>query len=306
MNPFYRSFLSLLLLASALLQTSPLLAAPLEPASYQLYVPAKADKQRALPLVVVIHGCLQNAADMAVGTGWNNLADQQGFVVLYPNQTPGQHKLNCWNWFSPGNQARGQGEPAAIVAAINEIRRLKRIDPTQIFVAGMSSGAATTATLLSCYPELFRAGAIHSGPAYGLVKDENEALQLLSLGPLGFKRQGPCEPEKYTGRVMVIHGALDNVVNPLNAVRVITEFIPNATSRETSLSMPFGQLSTSRVDYFVDKKLRGSLISVAGLGHQWSGGRKELPFNNPFGPNATELMWTFFKSEPAASAPVKP
>ena len=62
------------------------------------------------PLVVLLHGCTQNAALIANGTGWGALAETAGFALLLPQQTEAKNPRRCFNWFLPTETARGQGE----------------------------------------------------------------------------------------------------------------------------------------------------------------------------------------------------
>ncbi|CAG9186491.1 alpha/beta hydrolase family esterase [Cupriavidus pampae] len=72
--------------------------------SYKVYVPAADARAEPMPLVVMLHGCTQDANDFAAGTRMNNLADDLGFVVVYPIQSPAANTSKCWNWFRPGDQ----------------------------------------------------------------------------------------------------------------------------------------------------------------------------------------------------------
>src|SRR4051794_11255795 len=68
------------------------------------------DVAAGAPLVVVLHGCTQNAAGYDESSGWSRLADQHGFIVLYPEQNRSNNPNLCFNWFSPQDAARGKGE----------------------------------------------------------------------------------------------------------------------------------------------------------------------------------------------------
>ena len=52
---------------------------------YSLYVPPGLNQKA--PLLVVLHGCFQTGKQMAEGTKFNSIADQRGFLVLYPEQS---------------------------------------------------------------------------------------------------------------------------------------------------------------------------------------------------------------------------
>src|SRR3989442_15895261 len=83
------------------------------PSSYQIGT--------AVPLLVMLHGCTQTAEDFAAGTQMNQLAEQYGFIVVYPQQTPTENQNGCWNWFTPSHQTRGCGEPASIAGVVQAI-----------------------------------------------------------------------------------------------------------------------------------------------------------------------------------------
>ena len=65
-------------------------------------------------LVVVLHGCTQDASGYDHGSGWSRLADEQGFVLLYPEQQRGNNANLCFNWFNPGDTQRDAGEALSI------------------------------------------------------------------------------------------------------------------------------------------------------------------------------------------------
>ena len=109
---------------------------------YKLFRPS-AEKMPAAgqrTLVVVLHGCTQDADDIARGTRFNEAAARDGFVVLYPEQPESAHPRKCWNWYEPGQGHRGAGEAAIIANLTQKVAREEGIDPRQVYLAGISAG----------------------------------------------------------------------------------------------------------------------------------------------------------------------
>ncbi len=153
---------------------------------YRLYVPASATEGLE-GLVVMLHGCTQSPEDFAAGTGMNALAEAHRLLVAYPAQTRGDNSMACWNWFRPGDQARGAGEPAIIAGLTERIRDEFGVSRDRVFVAGLSAGGAMAAILAETYPELYAAVGIHSGLAHGSANDVVSAFAAM-------RGQGGIEP----------------------------------------------------------------------------------------------------------------
>ena len=168
---------------------------------YRLYTPAGSARRR-LPLVVMLHGCTQTVSEFASGTRMNEVADELGFLVLYPQQSSSANLARCWNWHRPGDQKRGGGEPAAIAALTRHVTELCRANPDRVYIAGISAGGAAAAIIGAAYPDLFVAVGVHSGLVRGDVTTVGGALSAMRSGHrVGDSRPvcpPPCPPSCFT------------------------------------------------------------------------------------------------------------
>ena len=101
--------------------------------TYKLYVPARAEPDVALPLVVMLHGCNQSPDDLAAGTRMNAWAERDGFLVCYPAQASSANGQRCWNWFREADQRRGSGEPAVVVGTVRDVTARWPVDPARVY-----------------------------------------------------------------------------------------------------------------------------------------------------------------------------
>jgi poly(hydroxyalkanoate) depolymerase family esterase len=124
----------------------------------------------------MLHGGHQDPHAFAVATGMNQLAREQGFLVLYPELSQPSTPDTDWHWFERGNQARGSGESAQIAALTLDIAARNQVDPDRIYIAGLSAGAAMAASVAAAYPELYAAVGVHAGMPSRLAINLAEAL----------------------------------------------------------------------------------------------------------------------------------
>ena len=172
------------------------------------------------PLVVALHGCTQTAVD-AARSGWNDVADARGFVVVYPEQRPENNLARCFAW-SPalGDDA---GESLSVAQMVDRTVRDLGVDETRLFVTGFSAGGAAAARLLASSPGRFAAGAVLAAIPVGC------AGSLLDVG-LCMQPGADLSPESWAARARVLApgydgpyprlsiwtGAWDTVVAPRN------------------------------------------------------------------------------------------
>jgi feruloyl esterase len=181
-------------------------------------------------LVVVLHGCTQNAAGYDHGTGWSDLAARSGFALLLPEQQRANNPNTCFNWFVPHHTQRGSGEAQSIRSMIETMIREHGIDRRRVFITGLSAGGAMAAAMLSTYPEVFAGGAIIAGLPYHAATDVPGAFQSMSQGRvLTALQQGDLvrAASDHRGpwpKVSVWHGTADTTVHPVNAAELLKQW----------------------------------------------------------------------------------
>ena len=305
------------------------------PRDFWVYEPTTRPAGRR-PLVVYLHGCTQTAPDAAIGTRWNELAEAEGFVVAYPEQSVAANGAQCWNWFLPEDQARGTGEPAVIAAITADVVATHDIDPTRVYVLGASAGADMAIILAATYPDVYAAVGAFAGCAYAtchdvegtaaagtmadrarvvpalLVQGTADMLNDYGLGKT-MERQAvatndlvddgqangsvPGQPSSSED-----HGfgasALDGVGKP-----------GDVCVRNRQFPCAAGALGLHEYPYTVDHHATADgcsvvdLVSVYGLNHDYPGGDPAGTFTDPVGPAATPMAWDFFRRQRLGVAP---
>jgi poly(hydroxyalkanoate) depolymerase family esterase len=138
------------------------------------------------PLVVVMHGCTENARTFAAETGWIQLADKFGLALALPEQTQANNPQNCFRWFDSNQNRRDQGEALSIKQMVDNMKSVHNIDPKRVFVTGLSAGGAMTSVMLATYPDVFAGGGINAGLPYGCANDQSQAFQCMITGQPSF------------------------------------------------------------------------------------------------------------------------
>ena len=119
------------------------------------------------PLVVVAHGCMQTAQEIADVSGWSDLAEAKGFAIVYPQTSRENDSFaGCFRTWLPEHQERDKGEPLSVVQMVQWMLSHHSLDARKVFMTGMSSGGHLTNVMLATYPDLIAAGAPQSSFPY--------------------------------------------------------------------------------------------------------------------------------------------
>ncbi len=257
--------------------------------AYKLYSPGNHGER--LPLIVMLHGCTQSPDDFAAGTRMNALAEENGCLVAYPAQAAFANAKKCWNWFKPDHQQRDQGEPGLIAGITRQIMRGHPVDPSGVYIAGLSAGGAAAAVIGAAYPDLYAAIGVHSGLPSGAAHDLPSAFAAMRQGGEGSGCATRFIP------TIVFHGDEDPIVHPRNGDAVLAQAIASATDLRSTVQhgqAPGGHRYSRTVHTDPAGRALCEHWTIHGAGHAWAGGSPSGSYTDPQGPDATREMLRFF------------
>jgi poly(hydroxyalkanoate) depolymerase family esterase len=265
---------------------------------YRLYRPPGIAFGERLPMMVMLHGCGQDARSFAMSTRMNRIAARERFLVLYPEQDRLANPQGCWNWFDT-RSGRAQGEAALIMRAIDQVCLFYPVDRSRIALAGLSAGASMAALLVTRHPERFKAVVMHSGVPPGMAHSGASALSAMhghrAARPLPAAPSTPTASPAAWPPLMVIHGGADRVVSSSNAHTAVQSWADAAGARPSKQrSVQRGKRHAMNItDYKRQGAMVATLVEVAELGHAWSGGAARQPYSDARGPDASRMAWAF-------------
>ena len=283
---------------------------PLTLRRYRLFVPAGVSQRQPAPLLILLHGCAQNSAAIAVSARVAAWAQSARVVVLLPEQSAQANPQRCWNWF--GAEAVVASEAATVMAIADHVAATHPVRRDAWFSFGISAGGTLALSLGLRYPSRFAAVAGHSCAVPHSASNALEAGRVM-LGRLEADRAaarallGPHRPPA----LFLIHGDADAVVafdNAVASAALWLELDADRTDRPVPAAaaprrLQRGQRRTALINDWPDPApttrrsrptARVRLIRVQGLSHAWSGGAASQAFSDPRGPDALRLAWQFF------------
>jgi polyhydroxybutyrate depolymerase len=263
-----------------------------EKREYLLYVPKSYDPAKPAPLVITLHTSMSwDSAAMAISQ-WNQVADEQGFLVAYPQGTGFGSK----SWEMAGSETPDRmPDVIFITALIDKLEGAYNIDKARIYANGMSNGGGM-AFVVSCTlsDRIAAVGLISAGldPGWSWCTDHRPVPVIAFHGTAD-----PVCP--YKGGYSKLAGG---------AFPSIPDFFANWSKRNQCGPSPLEAsiaANVTRLQYTnCAENADVELYAIQGEGHQWPGGRRVAAewLLGPYSRNidATRQMWEFFQEHPLA------
>jgi polyhydroxybutyrate depolymerase len=275
--------LAIAILFTVLNQTNGRIVSSGEVRRYLLFVPTTYDPATPTPLVINLHGFVQWPAHQMQISRWNDVAEEQGFLVVYPEGTGFPRRWRAGGW-------RGDPTPDVrfIADLIDTLSRQYSLDPARIYANGLSNGGGMS-YLLGCTlaDRIAAVGGVAGAYAYPL--DE-------------------CRPSRPVPMI-AFHGTADPIVPYLGGpsrgteagLPVIPDWIADRAALNGCRSTPEALPTSSEVSGLrytgCDQGAEVDFYTLEGGGHTWPGG-EPLPewLTGPTSQaiDATRVMWEFF------------
>ncbi len=268
---------------------------------YLLHLPPEYDAGQSLPLIISLPGFTSNPKGQEYLTRWNEVADNEGLLIIYPQGTSSPLRWNSSTAFTDSDVDDVQ----FIADLIDEVSTIVAVDPLRIYVDGMSNGGSM-ANRVAC--EL--AGKV---AAVGVV-----------TGP-PVEPPGGCNPERPIS-LIAFYGTEDPLVayeggivresfisklihrsSPPVSFPSVESYIEAWADRDGCSQMPElipaqGDASGMR---YTDCKNSTEIVfyTIEGGGHAWPGGRPTFVGKTSRDIHASQVMWEFFKAHPLTNNP---
>ena len=268
---------------------------------YHVYLPPGITPNR--PLVVMLHGCEQSPQEFARGTRLPWLADREGFILVYPEQSQARQRHRCWHWYQP-DAAHGNAEADAIAGIAQDCRAAHGADARRVYIGGLSAGAAMAALTALRHPLDFAAVGLHSGPILGAARTAAAGLRVMRDGtdypPQRLLADLARPGARYAGMpALILHGEDDRVVAARNGWQSFAQFaalngLPLPDAPPAHAKGRHTRQAFEAVDLPDSGRPIVRLVRIPGLGHAWSGGDATIRFHAARGPDASLMLWRFF------------
>ncbi|MDN3653137.1 PHB depolymerase family esterase [Thalassotalea ponticola] len=220
--------------------------------------------------LVLLHGCTQQGTDLATDSGFVALAQRYNFNLLLPQQSTSNNVQGCFNWFSPADTSKDQGELLSLKNMINAYQQQTQAEQT--YLVGLSAGGAMANVLMHTYPDMFDGVGVIAGIPFNCAHSLTEAISCMRNGPTSVSKKAKSTAQTNTTngthlpKLTVWTGTDDQVVNRKNASFTVEQWLTNnGLSLEKILNQKSGitrsRWQTNEADVVLE------LVEIDDLGH---------------------------------------
>ena len=275
---------------------------------YKVHLPPSYRPGTPMPVLLALHGRTMSGFgrnSMEDLSRFSHIADTRGFIVIYPQGTPG----SVWCFGDPEHQLRGSGEPSLLAGVTDAVIRKYGADAKRVHVAGASAGAAMAVIMAVTYPDVFAALCSIAGGEYAahLLAPGPEQITPVETARLAYAQMGPRARQV---PALIIQGDADTIVPPLFAERLVTHWaaiddlaVDGQIDGDVDDELETRQRVVNPGDHpyvksvYTATKDKEPLIEkylIEGLRHQWPRGGGSGALADPMGPDISTIIWDFF------------
>ncbi|MDZ8257924.1 alpha/beta hydrolase family esterase [Nostoc sp. ChiQUE01b] len=252
--------------------------------TYYFYTPKSYNLDRPMPLVLVFHGDDGNGRSISNVTRFNELADQKGFIVVYPDGIDQK-------WSLRGNTQGRVDDVLFVRALINHLQQQLNIDSHKVYATGFSRGGILTQALACKLPDKIAGFASVAGSLPVRLKPSCQPQTPISMLTINGTNDRDVH---YEGDDHTQRGALVSISDMVEFWRSHDQ----CTLSNASLNFSQDKVKTALYTGCSGNSEVWQLAVVNG-GHFWPGGSSTdeslNKFNAKLGLNASETIWNFFQ-----------
>ena len=276
--------------------------------NYRVFVPSHYTGKKAVPLVMLLHGCEQTHLEMERITNLTTIAEREGFIAVYPYITSytGMRIRDCWGWWMPSQTRAGAGEVEDLWQIIEEVKSHYAVDENRVHVAGLSAGAGMAVALMVNQCHSIASGATVAGVAYG---ESAHAVNFVrQIAPHyrnprtlveSMEKQMPHGKSKVP--IFIVHSQNDTTVNIRASKNLRDTWAICFGIPLDKVGMRSGETGNSHWRHTryrtTPKRSDIETLWIEGPDHGWYGGRPGH-YSHPKAVDISEMIWEFFKSHP--------
>ncbi len=268
---------------------------------YLLYTPPSYEPTDPAPVVFSLHGFAGTPQGLRTMTGWDEVADQKGFLVVYPH---GSSFPLRWNTH-PSARIDHIDDVQFIRDMLADLVKIATVDEARVYVTGFSNGGSMADQIACELADRIAAVGMVSGSADDPTRGCNPSRPVPIIGffgtedPLGTIEEYPLW---FLGLINVSPSVNDREVLPLEA------WIDGWVTRNGCSSIPVTLPATGDASAIGYTDCRGDadvvIYYIEGGGHTWPGGSNLAVFGKTSANiSASGAMWEFFESHPMNHEP---